>query len=192
MKKRIKWAASFGVIRPQRSRYACASASLAPASCSISAALTSAHAHGSEAPLDGEGVGEIELDAGVVHDRGERRPAVALEQHVRRELGDPLRDERLRRGHEHERLLEQPPAAHEHVLLAAALRVVAGIRLVDREPEQLDGRHREVDVDGDPAAQVAEVVVERQPGLVAHDLQDDSFAGRQLDQAARPARAPPR
>ena len=51
--------------------------------------------------------------------------------------------------------------------------------------EQIEGRHREVDVDGDPAAQVAEVVVERQPGLVAHDLQDDSFAGRQLDQAAR-------
>ena len=137
-------------------------------------------------PLDGESVSEIELDAGVVHDRGERRPAVALEQHGRRELGDPLRDERLRRRHEHQRLLEQSSAAHEQVLLAGALRVVAGVRLVDRELEQLEGRDRQVDVDGDPAAQVAEVVVERQPGLVAHDLQDDSFAVRQIDQVARP------
>jgi len=137
-------------------------------------------------PLDGESVSEIELDAGVVRDRGQRRPAVTPEQRFRRELGDPLRDERLRRGHEHQRLLEQPSAAHEQVLLAGALRVVAGIRLVDREPEQLDGRHRQIDVDGDPAAQVAEVVAGRQPGLVAHDLQHDAFAGRQLDQAARP------
>ena len=105
---------------------------------------------------------------------------------ARRELGDPLRDERLRRRHEHQRLLEQPPAAHEQVLLAAALRVVAGIRLVHREDEQLDRRHRQVDVDCDPAAEVAEVVAERQPGLVAHDLQVDALAGRQVDEAARP------
>ena len=52
--------------------------------------------------------------------------------------------------------------------------------------EQLEGRDREVDVDGDPAAQVAEVGAVRPPGLVAHDLEDDSFAGRQLDQVARP------
>ena len=119
-------------------------------------------------------------------------PPVALEQHLRRELGDPLRDERLRRGHEHQRLLEQPSAAHEQVLLAAALGMVAGIGLVDREDEQLDGRHRQVDVDGDPAAQVAEVVAERHPGLVAHDLQDDAFAVRQLDQIDASRRAPPR
>src|SRR6266511_2419239 len=40
--KRIKWDAHAGASRPQRSRYACASASLVPSSCSINAALTSA------------------------------------------------------------------------------------------------------------------------------------------------------
>lgn len=75
--------------------------------------------------------------------------------HLRREFGDPLRDERLRRRYEHDRLLEQPTAPHEEVLLAAALCMVAGRRLMDRQAEQLDGRHREVDVDGDPAAEVA-------------------------------------
>ena len=137
-------------------------------------------------PVDGEGVREIELDAGVVDDRGERRPALALEQHGRRELGDPLRDERLRRRHEHQRLLEQPSGAHEQVLLAAALRMMAGIRLVHREHEQVDGRQRQVDVDDDPAAQVAEVAAERPPGPVADDLQDDAFAIRECDQTARP------
>ena len=44
-------------------------------------------------------------------------------------------------GDEHQRLLEQPAAAHEQVLLAAALGMVAGIRLVDREHEQVEGRH---------------------------------------------------
>src|SRR4029077_14321997 len=40
---------------------------------------------------DGESMNEIELDAGVVYDRGERCPRVALEEDVRRERGDPLR-----------------------------------------------------------------------------------------------------
>ena len=69
--------------------------------------------------------------------------------------------------------------------------MVAGIRLVAREAQQLQGRHREIDVDGDAAAQAAEVFAERQPGLVAHDLHDNSFAVRQLDQATHPrARLP--
>jgi hypothetical protein len=93
---------------------------------------------------------------------------------------------RLRRGRENERLLEQASAAHEQILLAEALRVVAGIRLVDREHEQLAGRHRQVDVYADPAAQVAEVIAGCPPGLVANDLQHDPFAGGHLDQAAYP------
>jgi hypothetical protein len=113
------------------------------------------------------------------------RPAVALEQHGRRELRDALRDERLGRRHEHQRLLEQPSTPDEQVLLAAALRVMAGIRLVDRQDEQLDGRHRQVAVDGDPAAQVAEVLAERQPRLVSDDLRDDAFAVRQIDEGTR-------
>ena len=57
-----------------------------------------------------------------------------------------------------------------------------GIRLVHRDAEQLERGDRQVDVDGDPAPEVAEVLAERQPGLAAHQLQDDSFACRELDQ----------
>ncbi len=60
--------------------------------------------------------------------------------------------------------------------------MVAGIPLVQGEAEQLDGGHRQVEVDGDAAARAAEVVAERKPGLVARDLQDDFFAVRQLDE----------
>jgi hypothetical protein len=63
---------------------------------------------------------------------------------------------------------------------------MAGIGLVDRQHEQLDGRHREIDVDADLAAEVAEVLAEREPVLVAHDLELDSFVVRQLDQTTRP------
>jgi hypothetical protein len=112
--------------------------------------------------------------------------ALAPEQHLRREHGDPLRDERLRRRHQHQRLLEQPPPANEQVLLAGPLRVMAGIRLVDREDEQIHGRQRQIDVDGDSAAQVAEVDTEGPPWLVAHDLQGDALSLRQLEQATSP------
>jgi hypothetical protein len=72
------------------------------------------------------------------------------------------------------------------VLLAAALRVVAGIGLVERKDEELDGRQRQVDVDPDPAGQVAEVVARRPPGLVVHHLEDDVLSVRQLDEATGP------
>jgi hypothetical protein len=111
---------------------------------------------------------------------------VPFEQHGGRELGDPLRYERLWRRHQHERLLQQPSAAYEQVVFGAALCVVTGIRLVAREMEQLDGRHREIDIDSDAAAQAAEVLGEREPGLVPHDLQDDAVVVRQLDQPTRP------
>jgi FPC/CPF motif-containing protein YcgG len=57
---------------------------------------------------------------------------------------------------------------------------------VAREHEQLEGRHRQIDVDRDPAAEIAEVAAERPPRLVPDDLHDDSLAGRELDQAVRP------
>ena len=66
-----------------------------------------------ESAFDGEIASEIEVDAAVLDDRSQRRTAVALEQQGRRELGDSLRDERLRGGHEHQRLLQQPAPAHE-------------------------------------------------------------------------------
>jgi hypothetical protein len=68
------------------------------------------------------------------------------------------------------------------VVLAGALGVVAGIRLAHGEAEQLEGGHRQVEVDGDAVAQAAEVVSERKPGRVAHDLEGDFFAVRQLDE----------
>ena len=63
--------------------------------------------------------------------------------------------------------------------------MVTRIRLVHRDAQQLEGGDRQVDVDGDPAPEVSEVLAERQPGLVAHHLQDDSFACGELDQVGR-------
>ena len=62
-----------------------------------------------------------------------------------------------------------------------------GLGRLAREPEQLMA-NREVDVDGDAAAQVAEVGAERQTGLGARDQEKLTF--RQLDQARASARAP--
>ena len=92
-----------------------------------------------ERSLDGQRVVEIDLDAGLAtHNGGEGRAAVALEQEVWRDGGDSLRHDRLRRGHHHHGLLEQPPPTDEPQLFAASLGVVAGIRLVHRQDEQLD------------------------------------------------------
>ncbi len=41
-----------------------------------------------------------------------------------------------------------------------------------------------VDVHDDPAAEIAEVVVERPPGLVVNLLDHELLAGRQLEQPA--------
>ena len=127
-------------------------------------------------PLHRERVSEIEIDPRLVDDRLELRAAVATEQERRRDRRDPLRHERLRRRDEQDRLLEQPAAAHEQLLLAAALAVVTGVGLVDRDREHLEGGQREVDVDLDPAPQLAEVLAERHPRDVADDLDGDAFA----------------
>jgi hypothetical protein len=68
--------------------------------------------------------------------------------------------------------------------------VVAGIRLVQGEAEQLEGGRQQVEVDGDAAAQAAGLVAERKPGPVSHDLQDDFFAVRQLDKTTGPTCRP--
>src|SRR5436190_22715695 len=70
------------------------------------------------------------------------------------------------------------------MLLGAAFGVVAGVPLVQRDDEQLDGRGREGQVDRDSAAQVAEVVVVRQPWRVADGRQVDAFALGQLDESS--------
>jgi hypothetical protein len=49
-----------------------------------------------------------------------------------------------------------------------------------------DAGHGQVDVDGDPAAQAAEVPAKRKPRLVADDLEDDVLAVRQIGDAAGP------
>ena len=166
---------------------------LAPASWSISAALRFAHRQRLERAPDGEREVEIEVDACLApHDVGKRRGAVSLEQQPWRDRGDSLRDQRLGRRDEHQRLLEQAAAADERLLLAAALGVVAGIRLVDRKGQELDRGDGQVDVDRDPAPQAAEVLAEREPRLVVDDLDGDVLALRKLDESPRPACAPPR
>src|SRR5438045_1081071 len=72
------------------------------------------------------------------------------------------------------------------MVLGAALGMVAGIRLVGCQPQELRRGERKIDVDGDAAAQAAEVCTERQPWLVAHDRYESSLVLWQLDQAARP------
>src|SRR5215204_471504 len=62
---------------------------------------------------------------------------------------------------------------------------MARVGLVHRQPEELHGRHREVHVDRDRAAEVAEVFAEGPPRLVAHDLEVDSLAGGEVDEAPR-------
>ena len=60
--------------------------------------------------------------------------------------------------------------------------MVARIRFVGRELDQLVVGRRRVDVDDDAASQAAQVVVERPPRLVPHLLEDEILARRQLDQ----------
>src|SRR6185503_17336747 len=188
-RKRITCAAMSGARSPHRSRYAWASDSFAPASWSMSAALRFAHRHGSSAPY-GECEVEIEVDTCLApHDVGKRRGAVPLEQQPWRDRGDSLRDQRLRRRDEHQRLLEQSEAADERLLLAAALGVVAGIRLVDRKGQELDRRAGQLAVDRDRAPQVAAVLAEREPRLVVDDLDGDILTLGKLDESPRlPAR----
>jgi hypothetical protein len=74
------------------------------------------------------------------------------------------------------------------MVLDRALGGVAGVRLVQREDQQLDRGHRHGHVDRDAAAQVAEVRVVPEPRYVPDDLQLDALAVGQLDEieALRP------
>ena len=81
-----------------------------------------------------------------------------------------------------------PLVAHQPDLLAGVLGVVAGIGLVGDEVGDRGGQHRQVEVDGHPAAQVAEVVVEPRPRLVGHQLPVDVLAVGQAERAGRCAR----
>jgi hypothetical protein len=135
---------------------------------------------------DGEIVPEVELDACVAHDLGECRPRVSFEEQVRRQPRDALADKRLRRRREQDRLLDEAALSGEAMLLAAPLHVMARVRLVDRQHEELVRRHRQVDVDRDPAAPIAEVVAGRPPRAVVHGFDDDLLAGREVDQTDGP------
>ena len=90
-----------------------------------------------------------------------------------------------RRGrHELDRLLDQALVAEEQLLLDGVLRVVARVDLVRDELDDVVAGRRHVEVDDDPAAEVAQVVVERPPGLVADLPRLERLARRQVDEPA--------
>ena len=106
--------------------------------------------------------------------------------HLEPEVGEPLGEQALRGADHEDRLLEPALPADEADLLAAVLGVVAGVGLVGDEVGERGGEHRQVGVDHDPAAQVAEVVVEARPRLVGDEVEVDVLA---LGQAEEPVGA---
>ena len=113
--------------------------------------------------------------------------------HLEAEVGQPLGEQALRRADEEDRLLEPAPLADEADLLAAVLGVVARGRPRGRRGGRATWRqHGQVGVDGDPAAQVAEVVVEARPRLVGDEVEVDVLAVGQPERAGRCARGSPR
>ena len=64
--------------------------------------------------------------------------------------------------------------------------MVARVDLVGCKRDQVGRGRLLVGVDDDPAAEIAEVVVERPPGLVVHLLDDELFARGQLDERPHP------
>ena len=113
------------------------------------------------------------------HGRAPRRGA------RRARLRDALADHCLRRRYELQRLLEQATVTDQALLLHRVLGVVPWIDLVGGELHDVGRRRRLVGVDHDTAAEVAEVVVEGPPGLVAHGLDRRLFALRQVEETAR-------
>jgi hypothetical protein len=137
-----------------------------------------------EGRLDGDRPREVDVDARGLR-QGGKPVGETIEQHRRRHRRDALGDDGLRRGQEHDRLLEQASLAHEQLVLHAALDVVTGIGLVDHEPDQVDDRLWQVAVDRDPAAQVAGVPAVAHPRHVMDDLEVDSLPVRQVDERTR-------
>ena len=70
----------------------------------------------------------------------------------RPELGDALADERLRRRHELDRLLQEALVPDEQLLLDDVFGVVARVGLVRGERDEVGGGRLLVRVDDDPAA----------------------------------------
>ena len=111
------------------------------------------------------------------------RPSrVVAQQHLEAEVGQALGQQALRRADEEDRLLDVAAPADQADLLAGVLGVVAGVGLVGDEVAERGAEHGQVGVDGDPAAEVAEVVVEAGPRLVGDELEVDVLAVGQAEQ----------
>ena len=129
----------------------------------------------------------VVADAGVRDDRRRHVMPLLAERDVRGQARDSLRDDRLRRRDQHDRLLE-PARPRQELFLPCVLRVVAGVRLVGDELDDDVGDHRDVGVDLDVAPQVAAVVVVRRPRLVRDVVVVDGFALRQPEELGRTPR----
>ena len=132
--------------------------------------------------LDGGRASRVEVHARGREDRGDvvPRPARAAPTPSRRSLADHA----LRRRDEDERLLDDA-RVDEEVLLPGVLRVVTRVRLVRDQVDELGRGDRKVDVDRDPAAAAAEVVVVGEPRLLAHELGLDVLVRREPEQPRR-------
>ncbi len=123
----------------------------------------------------------VELDP-VAGEHGVRGVVAAVgENDLRADFGDPLAEYGLRRRHELNRLLDRTTVADQQLLLDGVLGVMPWVDLVGGEPDEVTAGCRHVDVQDDATAQVAEVVVERPPWLVADRFDARLLARRQLD-----------
>ena len=119
-----------------------------------------------------------------LHDRLGALPQQRLEG----EIGEALGEEALRGADQEDGLLEVTLLSDQAHLLAGVLGVVPGIGLVRDEVPDGGGEHRQVDVDRNPAAQPAQVVVEPGPRLVRLEQPLDRLA---VGQTERPVGALP-
>ena len=106
----------------------------------------------------------------------------STQHHLEAEIGQALGQEALRCADQEDRLLDVAALAHQPDLLAGVLGVVARIGLVGDQVGDRGGQHGQVEVDGHPAVQVAQVVVEARPGLVRDELPIDVLAVGQTEE----------
>ena len=90
----------------------------------------------------------------------------ATHDHLEAEVGQPLGQQTLGGTDEEDGLLPPLSATYQPDLLAGVLGVVARVGLVGHQVGQAGGQDGKVGVDGHPALQPAQVVVEPGPRLV--------------------------
>src|SRR5436190_357498 len=97
------------------------------------------------------------------------------------EVRETLADERLRRVDQQDRRLDPSESVDELGLLPGVLEVVAGVRLVRGEVDEVRSGHREVGVDVESRAPLSLIPVVCRPGLATYQPKVDALARREPD-----------